>query len=95
MALSLSLDMSIDRADFLRLLPAAVGQTAVEERDDLFLGGNGTQRWSLRLLPLAQRRLGSMVLPRHQVELRFEGFSDAEVTAFMARFQRGFQRGGG
>jgi hypothetical protein len=36
-----------------------------------------------------------VALPCHQVELRFEGHAEAEVAEFMARFHRGFQRGGG
>ena len=95
MSISLSLDMSISREDFLRLLPAAVGQAAFEELDGQFSGREGPRSWTLRLWPLAPRRLGSVVLPRHQVELRLEGYSEAEATAFLARFQRGFQRGGG
>jgi hypothetical protein len=95
MAICLSLDMSIDREDFLRLLPAALSQSAIEQKDGCFFGGEGDQRWRLRLLPLAPRRLGSVVLPRHQVEFSFEGYSESEVTEFMARFHRAFQRGGG
>jgi hypothetical protein len=91
----LSLDMSISREDFLRLLPMAVGQAFVDEVEGQFTGSEGPCNWTLHLLPLDQRRLGSVVLPRHQVELRLEGYSEAEAAAFLARFQRGFQRGGG
>ena len=49
----------------------------------------------MRLLPLADRRLGSVVLPRHRVEISLDGYSEEEARAFMARFHRGFQRGGG
>jgi hypothetical protein len=95
MAAGLSLDMSIAREDFLRLLPAALGQAFVQEAEGRFSGGEGVRRWTLHLRPLAPRRLGSVVLPCHQVEFCFEGHSEAEVAEFMARFQRGFQRGGG
>jgi hypothetical protein len=87
--------MSISREDFLRLLPVAVGQAFVAEVAGQFSGSEGPRSWTLRLQPLAQRRLGSVALPRHQVELRLEGYSEAEAAAFLARFQRGFQRGGG
>jgi hypothetical protein len=91
----LSLDMSISREDFLRLLPVAVGQAAIAEVAGQFSGSEGPRSWTLQLLPLAQRRLGSVALPRHQVDLRLEGYSDSEAAAFMARFHQGFQRGGG
>jgi hypothetical protein len=91
----LSLDMSISREDFLRLLPVAVGQAAIDEVAGRFSGNEGSRSWTLQLLPLAQRRLGSVALPRHQVELHLEGYSEQEAAAFMTRFHQGFQRGGG
>mgnify|MGYP001766361466 CR=1 FL=1 len=84
--------MSLLREEFFRLLPAAVPVCEVD---------GGTVRWSeggrpatLRLVPLEDRRLGSVVLPRHRVELAIEG-SDAEGEAFLDRFHRAFLRGGG
>jgi hypothetical protein len=90
-----SLEMTISREEFLRLLPVALGQAFVPEPEGRFSGGAGARRWTLHLRPLAPRRLGSVVLPCHQVEFCFEGYSESEVTEFMARFHRGFHRGGG
>lgn len=90
-----TLEMTISREDFLRLLPAAVGQTQVDGVEGQFSGGGDGRRWILRLSALPDRRLGSVVLPCHQVELRFEGYSDEDEAAFLARFHQGFQRGGG
>ncbi len=96
MGFELSLEMSLSREEFLRLLPAAVGQAAVQEgTDGHFSGRDGERRWVLRLVPLAARRLGSVVLPCHRVEIRLDSYSDNEAKAFLARFHRGFQRGGG
>jgi hypothetical protein len=95
MAIAFSLDMSLSREEFLRLLPAAVGPAAVEEKDGLFVGGDEPQRWTLRLVPLDDRHLGSVILPCHRVEIRLDGYSDVAAEAFLARFHRGFQRGGG
>ena len=95
MTIHLNLDMSLSREEFLRLLPAAVGLSPVEEVAGVFRGSDGSRGWTLRLMPLADRRVGSVVLPRHRVELRFDGYSEADVEAFMVRFHRGFQRGGG
>jgi hypothetical protein len=87
--------MSISRPDFLRRLPAAVGQEAVREENGRFSGEEGAGRWTLRLVPLPDRRLARVVLPCHRVEIGLEGYGEAAVDAFMARFQRAFQRGGG
>jgi len=89
-----SLEMSISREEFLRLLPRAVGPYALSDGDRIE-GGDSARRWTIHLQRLEDRSLGSVILSRHQVELQFEGFSEAEVTFFLAQFQRGFQRGGG
>ena len=95
MAFTRSLEMTLTRADFLRLLPGAVAQEPLQIADDTFQCGEGGRTWSLRLVPLEDRRLGSVSLPRHRVELHLEGHTPAEAEAFLSRFLRGFQRGGG
>jgi len=87
--------MSISREDFLRLLPEAVGLVPVEVERGLFRHEEGPRRWTLRLQLLEPLRLGRLSLERHRVELSFEGHTAAEVEAFLARFHRGYQRGGG
>jgi len=91
----LILEMSLSREDFLRLLPGAVGSAEFQEEDGVFSASEGVRRWSIRLSPLANRRLGSVVLPRQAVEISLEGHSEAEAGTFLERFHRGFQRGGG
>ncbi|GLH71806.1 hypothetical protein GETHLI_03080 [Geothrix limicola] len=86
--------MSLSRAEFLRLLPGAVGSVPIEEAGT-FGASDGRRCWTLRLCPLADQHVGSVNLPRHRVELRLEGYSDEEAAAFMVRFHRGFLRGGG
>ena len=88
-----SLEMTLLREEFFRLLPGAVGTYEVDGE---------TVRWSeegrggtIRLVRLEGRRLGSVDLPRHGVEIALEGCSEAEGEAFMARFHRAFLRGGG
>ena len=88
-----NLEMSLLREEFFRLLPGAVDTFEVE---------GDTVRWSesgragtIRLVRLEDRRLGSVDLPRHGVEIALEGCSEAEGELFMARFHRAFLRGGG
>lgn len=90
----LDLEMTLSREEFLRLLPGAVGPVR-EAGDGAFHGGGEGRRWSVRLVELPDLRAGSLALRRHRVEIRLEGYPDAEADAFLARFQRGFQRGGG
>ncbi|WP_243294043.1 hypothetical protein [Geothrix mesophila] len=90
----LELEMAISREEFLRLLPGAVGPFA-EGEDGLFRGADGAGRWTIRLVTLADLRLGSVVLPRHRVEVRLSGCPAEAAEAFLARLLRGFMRGGG
>ncbi len=85
--------MSLSRAEFFRLLPAAVGPFEVD--GETVRWADGDRRWTIRLIPLADGRLGSVVVPRHRVEITLESHSEAERDAFMDRFHRGFLRGGG
>lgn len=84
--------MSLLREEFFRLLPAAVPVCEVD--GDTVRWTEGGHDGTIRLVPLEDRRLGSVVVPRHRVEIAIEG-SDAEGEAFMARFHRAFLRGGG
>ncbi|HJW43274.1 MAG TPA: hypothetical protein VJ463_02390 [Geothrix sp.] len=90
-----TLEMTISRPDFLRRLPAAVGEAAVREEEGRFAGGEGARRWTLRLVALPDRELARVVLPCHRVEIGLEGYGDLEAEAFMTRFLRAYQRGGG
>ena len=88
-----SLEMGVGREEFFRLLPGAVSAW-VADGDTVrwFEGGAGG---TIRLVRLADRRVGSVVLPRHLVEIVLEECSEAEGETFMARFHRAFLRGGG
>jgi hypothetical protein len=88
-----SLEMSLSREEFFRLLLAAVGPFVVDGDTIRRSGGNRT--WTIRLVPLADRRMGAVVVPYHRVEFILAGCSEAEAEAFMERFHRGFLRGGG
>ena len=84
--------MSLLAGEFFRLLPAAVA--ACEVDGDTVRWSEGGRRGTIRLVPLPDRRLGSVAVPRHRVEIALEG-SAAEGEAFMERFHRAFLRGGG
>ena len=88
-----AMEMSLSREEFLRLLPAAVGSFVVN--GDEVRRSDGNRGWMIRLVPLADHRVGSVVVPRHRVEIVLEGYSEADADAFMNRFHRAFMRGGG
>ena len=88
-----AMEMSLSREEFLRLLPAAVGSFVVN--GDEVRRSDGNRGWVIRLVPLADHRVGSVVVPRHRVEIVLEGYSEADADAFMNRFHRAFIRGGG
>jgi len=95
MKLPLRLEMTTTRADFLRLLPAAVNHVAFSEEGESFVYREGARGWRIRLQPLPQLRIGLVRLDRHQVYFEFTGYAAAEVDVFMARFELYFRRGGG
>jgi hypothetical protein len=88
-----SLEMTINREEFFRLLASLVGP---------FELNGGTVRWregnrhrTIRLVRLPPVHLGSVALPHHGVEILLEACSEAQGDAFMSRFRRAFLRGGG
>lgn len=95
MKLPLHLEMSTTRADFLRLLPAAVNHVAFAEEGEAFVHREGARGWRIGLQPLPPLRIGQVRLERHRVDFDFSGFAPAEIEAFMARFELHFRRGGG
>jgi hypothetical protein len=88
-----SLEMTVSRDEFLRLLPAAVGSFVVD--GDTIRPADGSRDWLIRLVPLADHRMGSVVIPRHCVEIVLGACSEAEGKSFLERFLRAFLRGGG
>ena len=88
-----SLEMSLQREEFFRLLPGAVPVCEVD--GDTVRWTEGGHDGTIRLVPLPDRRLGSVVVPRHRVEIALEAWTEAEGEAFLDRFHRAFLRGGG
>ena len=92
--MKLHYEMGITRADFLRLLPAAVGHAPFRiERDEI--QGDGTPSWRIALREMPKRRIALVELPVLDVELVIDAPSGTEAKAFIDRFLLGFQRAGG
>ncbi len=88
-----SLEMSVSREDFFRLLPFVVGPFEVE--GDTARWSDAGRRCTIRVVPLPDRRLGRVTVSRQSIEIDLEGCSEPDGEAFMARFRRTFLRGGG
>ena len=95
MKLPLRLDMTTTRADFRRLLPAAVNHVPYVEEENAFVYRDGDSGWRIDMEPLPLLQLGLVRLERYRVDFSFSGYTDAEIEDYMARFERYFRRGGG
>jgi hypothetical protein len=91
MKFPLNFDATISRADFVRLLPFATGDSSLRETAEGFAG----KGWHLRLTPILPLVIGSIRLERHRVELALDGLTPAAQETFMRRFSQHYQRGGG
>jgi hypothetical protein len=87
------LEMSLSREEFFRLLPSVVLYFEVDA--ETVCWWDQARLWTIRLAPLPHRRLGSVVVPRHRVDITLDACPEAEGEAFMSRFHRAFLRGGG
>jgi hypothetical protein len=88
-------DMTISREAFVRNLPGAVGHATYREQGDEFVHGDATRGWRIRCCRLPDRRIASLVLERHAVEIHLRGYDAAGERAFLDRFELHFRRGGG
>jgi hypothetical protein len=90
-----SWDMSITRAEFERGLADAVGHAPYVGAGNVFSCALGARAWRIELDPLPDRAIALLRLPRHRVSFCLEGYTVEEREAWIARFRRYFQRGGG
>lgn len=88
-------EMSISHEDFFRLLPGALGDMPFTRRGSRIEAGSGSRRVDIEVEPESRRRLVSLELPVTRVSISLSGFEPAEETAFLARFDLTYQRGGG
>lgn len=94
MALIVTRDMGVDHQEFLRILPQVLGFSPALD-NGMIAVEHGKRRLTIRLAPQIVRRLGLLALPVTLVELEFSGYGPDEAHAFMGRFDRAYQRGGG
>jgi hypothetical protein len=93
--LALRQDMTISREAFLRNLPGAVAHVPYRTQGDEFVHEEASRGWRIRVSPLPDRAIASLVLERHAVEVYLRGYDAAAARSFMDRFELHFRRGGG
>jgi hypothetical protein len=87
--------MGITRAEFLRLLPVAVGNEPFRiEGDDIVATGEAGS-WRIHIEERPGRAFGPVALPVLAVTLAFDRANETEARAFVERFLLGYQRAGG
>jgi len=89
-------DMGCTEAEWLRVLPAAMGSwpwVRTGQRVDAHAVGGGTLEVSWVLLP--PRRLGLATIPRMEVVFRVNQIAAPEFAEWLARFDLYTRRGGG
>jgi hypothetical protein len=92
-------EMGFTRTEFERTLAAAVKESETSKSTQQGLTTihfeDGTRKVKIQYSTLPNRTIGSLSLPRMQVDFVLTGFSESEAGAFFEKFNRAFLRIGG
>ncbi len=91
----LNREVGLTHADFFRLLPQVLAGWCWRRSGATVIVTEGRRRLTIQLAPEAERRIASLRLPVTRVSLAFDGYTEQDSAAFIARLERYFQRGGG
>ena len=89
-------EMALTPAELHRLAVHLDGGGAMVcgERSATATLGDG-RAWRITLGPQRERRIALMRFPICDAEIRLDGFAPQQAEAFLARFRKVFQKGGG
>lgn len=87
--------MGLSHAEFFRTLPAAMGDLPYRVEAGHIIVEHPGQRLDIRLDPQSERRIAGLAIPSTRVWFAFHGYARTEIDAFLTRFARYYQRGGG
>lgn len=88
-------EMSISHAEFRRVMALAFRQEFQPAGAGAAEFINSDASIHLILSEESSRRMGAITIPVTRLTLRFNGMDPESVRAFLVRFDRSFQRGGG
>jgi hypothetical protein len=94
-AMTVEKEMSISHNDFFRILPKALDGEDYRVDGNRIVAGSGGRRLEITVSEESRRRIALLSLPVTHVRLDFIGYREDEAAAALAKFDRGFQRGGG
>jgi len=88
--------MSLDLGEFHRSLKTLQRDVMLDAGQNEIIIPAGNAEIRIVYEPLGKATLGGLLaLPRAKVTLHMDGLGEAEREAFLARFDKAFQRGGG
>ena len=88
-------DMAVTPAEFFRILPRALPSRRYDICGRAATVDEGDCQVTIAVEPAPPRRLARVVIERSIVTLTFTACGSRARLAFLARFDRAFQRGGG
>lgn len=90
-------EMGYSADEFAHTLRRAMRDWPVKGGPDLWhvVDPQGRPIATIRIAPMAERRIGALSLPVLRVRIDFDGPESAREAEFVRRFERGFHRGGG
>ena len=88
-------EMGLSHADFFRTISSALATDNYQRSEFGVVYQNGHRRLEIILGPESDRRIARLSIPSTDVTMSFSGYTDDEITEFVARFDRVFRRGGG
>lgn len=91
----LVLEMGADHAEFMRLLPSALGGLGFAREDGKIVARDGMRTVRIELSDSGTRTLAGLTLPVTHIVMWLDGYADDELDRFLARFHLAYQRGGG
>jgi hypothetical protein len=95
MAIQMTREMGLSHREFLRTLPRALEGRGYQRDGNTIVIDEPPRRLTIHLACEEKRQIALLQLPVTRVTFAFSGYTEAETDAFMQRFTRYFQRGGG
>lgn len=90
-----SYDMSLTPAEFLRSFASMMQGDSYQQAGNLLSITHADRQIHIKLTEKPVRKIALLVFPVTEVKLTFQGYDETQIAAFMQRFGRYFQRGGG
>jgi len=88
-------EMGITHAELFRLLPRLLNGHEWRYDEGGIRVDDSPRRLYIGYEAETERRIAALRLPVTHIHFEFDGYSEAQASAFMAHFDQTFRRGGG